>query len=223
MAWVATEDFDSYLATDDIDGGSGGSGWSGNWAKVSGAGITAEVAPAGGQGGNAANSNTGGTDNHYTRAFSAISAGIFSIRMRVDFSTMDDYVGFVLLESGTGRIFIRFTAVDNQIQLYNGGTPGYEDIQGYSVDTWYTIDVEFDDAAQPNKFRVRIDGGSWTSWIFVLGSSYSTLSVLRLDDSSAGTHEVWWDDIKDGAAPVGATSFPPFMIPHRAHRSMLVR
>jgi len=199
MTWSATDNFDSYTAGGNLSGAAGGSGWSGDWSAVTGT-ITTETAPAGGQGGNAARCNSTAGDASYQRSFTDVSAGTASIRMRTsDTSPANDF-GVILREGGVGKMYVLFGKnTAGQIAMFDGGTSTYVDIGAFSADTWYTIDIDFDDAAQPNQYRVRIDGGSWTSWRDVNGSAYTNIDAFNLLDENTNTHTSWWDDIKPAA------------------------
>ena len=35
---------------------------------------------------------------------------------------------------------------------------------GITLNTWYKVEIEWDDAAQPDKMRGRVNDGSWSSW-----------------------------------------------------------
>lgn len=62
-----------------------------------------------------------------------------------------------------------------QIQYFNGST--YVDIQSYSADTWYLIEVEW--RTSDNTARYRIDGWSWTSFVAV-NWTFTSIDSIRL-------------------------------------------
>ncbi len=196
MTWVATDNFDSYSAGSTLNGDSGGSGWTGNWT-VTGGTVTTETAPAGGQGGIAARVSS--ATGYANRVYSGISAGTCRFRMQVSTTTPTDFTGIIL----DSKCYVRF-GNNGQIQRYNGTTLSYENIQAYSANTWYTIDIDFDDATQPDKYRVRVDGGTYTSWAGTNGA-YTTLTNFAINVDGT-TYTFWVDDIKDANAPVTTTT-----------------
>lgn len=201
MTWLATDNFDSYATGQNLDSDNGGSDWSAAWVQVSGGTMTVETAPAGGQGGNAVSSVTATADTKYSRLMSGISAGSVSFRMRITITDPNDFVGVVLrLADETGLMFVKFGSTGN-IEAFDNSAGSYQTIAAYSADTWYTIDIEFDDAAQPDDYRVRVDGGAWSNWFEVNGGTYTNVERFALDDSATNAHSFFLDDIKPTVAP----------------------
>lgn len=175
MAWTATEDFESYSADTDIDGASGGTNWSGNWAKSAGL-FAVRTAPAGGLTGKVA-ANDASAAAGYSRAFSSITAGSVRIRMQSSDAGVDGGPLF-LAESGGGRMYVKFDA--DEIKAFNHGV-GYVTVASVADNTAYDVDIEFDSSGQPNQYRVRVDEGTWTSWLTVNGGSYTNVNSLNVD------------------------------------------
>lgn len=202
MAWVATENFDSYTTSADLSGGSGGSDWTNNWSVSSGGGtITVETAPAGGQGGKAARHNaTAGVA--YKRSVADVTVGAVSVEMRVTGTSPNDFSGILLaLADGSGKMYVKCDA--GKWKAFSNGVGGYVDVDNAAADTWQTIDIEFDQDNQANKYRVRVDGGTWTSWLTVNGGSYTSIGQFVLD-GSASDITIYWDHIREtSAAPAG--------------------
>jgi len=201
-AVISTDNFDSYTPTNDLNTLNGGSGWTGAWAKITGGAMTIETAPAGGQGGNAVRSISATVDTQYSRAVTAITVGTVRFRMRTTIANPNNFSGAVLRESTNGRMYIRFGPTGN-LEIYNNTGATYESIQAYSVDTWYTIDINFDNAAQPNLYRAAVGGGAYTAYKTVNGGSYTNVDDMMLDDSATNAHTFWVDDIR----PIG---FPQY-------------
>lgn len=197
--WVATDNFDSYSSGASLDGASGGSGWTGNWTALFATTNTAETAPSGGQGGMCYRSNTSTGQSFLTRAFSAISAGTIRFRIRVTDTSPNNFVGVIIESSGSGVFYVRING--GNIQYYDGV---YNTIQAVSADTWYTVDIDFDDATQNNKWRIRIDEGSWSSWVSS-AIAFTTVDTFRIDKSATTSMTLYVDDIKDADA-VAASS-----------------
>lgn len=210
MTWIATDDFDGYSTGVSIDTLNGGSGWSGAWSKVIGdAGeLTIETAPAGGQGGNAAKVNNATTTNEEQaqRSFTAITQGSVRCRMRVAATPATEECGISLGDAGGSGsyMYVGFSAAGN-IVIYNHDTTSYETIQAFSADTWYTLDVEFDNTGQPNKYRARIDEGSWTAWKTVNTGSYTNINRFKIASGNNFGVVFWVDDI----GPTPAEGPPP--------------
>jgi len=199
MTWTATENFDSYTAPEDLAGKDGGTGWGGAWTNI-GAGPdlwTVQVAPSGGQGGNSAASvNPTTNEVRYERPISsAQTAGKVTWRMRTS-ATPDADESMLRLGDGpaTPKLAIQMAANGN-IQILNNTT--WDTIQAFSIDTWYTMEIEFDNPGQPNTYRARIDAGSWTDWKTVMGATYTSISHLQINSPvTGGVRTFYIDDIK---------------------------
>ena len=193
--WIATDNFDSYSVATTLEGASGGSSWTSNWDNTPNTGWTSETAPAGGQGGVAAR-HTGTTSEATIRTFSSLTAGSVSFRVRIS-ATSGSYSGITvrLGESGQqARMNISISSTGN-ISLFDNDLGDWRAITAYSIDTWYRVDIEFDDIGQPDKFRARVDGGTWTSWYKVSGATYALVDQFMIDDAWTGSHTFWVDDI----------------------------
>jgi len=209
----AIELFDGYTTGVDLDGLSGGDTWSTAWDGVDGSGTpisghkTIETAPAGGQGGKAVRANTT-TESHYIRTFSPLAAGSVKWRMRISITNPNDAMGVVLragVPPSNGHMYCRFGPTGN-IEYYDHDLAAYQTIQAYSIDTWYLCEIQFDDVSQPNKYRVRIDNGAWTSWVTVNSGSYTTINYIDLDTSATNAHTMWYDDISVNVTPTRPTT-----------------
>jgi hypothetical protein len=61
---------------------------------------------------------------------------------------------------------------DGYIKLYNGATGQFVNIQTYNDDQWYCVEIEW--RSSPDyKYRVRINGGTWTDWYAGLGGNWT--------------------------------------------------
>lgn len=89
-----------------------------------------------------------------------------------------------------------------QVEFSNGGqirvtdsSGGANNIQAYNANQWYKIDFDYD--AVLEKTRVRVDGGSWSSWYTAFGSS--SLNFADMDGfkfMQIGTaDDLWIDDM----------------------------
>lgn len=200
MAWVATENFNSY-SDGDLNANNGGSGWAGAWTQSAGTisvqGTTVY------EGAKAISSPSGSAQLYYRQLTSTTSSGIVSFRLRMTATTID---GAIVLEetSGAGKMYFRI-APDGNFKIFDNGGGVYQTIQAYSTDTWYLCEMEFDDASQPEKYRARVDGGSWTSWYTVNGATYASIGYFRIDrDNNTGV--LYVDDIKEGSSVSASTA-----------------
>ena len=191
MAWVATDDFNSY-SDGSINGDNGGSGWSAGWVLASGAidvqGTTVY------EGAKAVTANTSSADLASRALTSTVTVGTMYIAMRASATTV---IGFTVLEggAGTGKMYIKFDS-DGNIKIFDNGAGSYQTIQAYSANTWYIIGIDFDNTGQPNKYRANVNGGAYSSYYTVNGGSYTSISHVRLE-TDTGTGSVFWDRISD--------------------------
>jgi hypothetical protein len=195
MTWLATEDFESYTATANLSGGAGGANWSGNWTTVTGT-FTVENSPSGG--GKVAHSNT--TNSSYRRSVSTVSyGGRIRFRMRVG-ATPNDEAGVWLGESGTPILVVAFQP-SGKIQTFDHDTTAWVDLASYSVNTWYTVDIEW--IGIGNTYRVRIDDGAWSANFEVSGSTVSPTDV-GLYNFATNSASLYVDDIQPTPSERGA-------------------
>lgn len=196
MAWVATEDFDGYTPGADLNTQNGGSGWSGAWSKISGTtGVTVETAPTG-MSGQAARFRNPSDEVTYERSLTtAQSAGSVRVKLHItELHTGATDVGFFLADASNTLVFIRLHP-SGVVDAFNNVT----DVQigTYSANTTITIDIEFDDGAQPDTFRARVDEGTWSSWLTVSGGSYTTITKVVIRDGWAAVlHDFFVDVIE---------------------------
>jgi hypothetical protein len=186
MAWTYEQDFES-LSDGDLNGQDS---WSGN----TGYDVQSSVAYAGSKG----VSITIADSQAISRALPAnITDGdvYFAIRRTTNSGGGAFYV--ILQDSApASRIFIRMHS-DGNIGAFNNGV-GYVTIAAYSANTWYPVNVQFNDGTQPDQFRVRVySGGSWgsfSSWLTVNGGSYVNIGYLRFDTSDGNNSAVGYVD-----------------------------
>lgn len=194
MAWIATENFDSYTPGAGLNGGAGGSNWTAGWNAN--AGFTTETAPAGGQGGVCAR-KSGTSSDLANRPLTGVAAGVIHWQMRLSaVPSVDQFIGVQFSNAVQNVLHIKMTNGGN-ISMFDGNLGDYVTIQAYSVDTWYSIDVEFDAVGQPNQYRVKVDNGSWTIYRDA-ELSFSTIIGIQLLDAYTTSHNFYVDDIRAG-------------------------
>ena len=118
------------------------------------------------------------------RVITATSSGSVFVAMRKTASVEGEgRIYFILNEGTTAKIVIDFDP-SNNISYYVGGV-GYQTYSTYNDNQWYIVAIEFDNAAHPNKYRIkaRPDGdswGDWTSWVATY-SSYTNIDRVRFE------------------------------------------
>ena len=197
------DNFDSYTTGVDLNTLNSGSGWSGAWAFDAAGALTIETAPAGGQGGNAVRS-IDALAKRYSRDFTPVDVGELTFRMRIDITNPSTFTGVILRDTAVGnRMYVAFRASGN-IEILDNGV--YRTVvSSYAVDTWYTIDIEWNNIQQPNKYRARANGGEWTPWYTVDPGTYTSIGRLVIADDSTNAHTFWLDHIADNYVAIGQT------------------
>jgi hypothetical protein len=115
--------------------------------------------------------------------------------------------GLILYDtSNFARMYITFDEAAN-IEIYDYDTTTYYSLGTYAADTWYRVNVQFNDTAQPDKYRARVKSwngtvwsawGSWSSWYKVNGGSYALMNAVDIGgEGSPGTasHKIWFGNI----------------------------
>ncbi len=189
MAWIATDNFDSY-PDGDLSGQNGGTDWTAAWSGGAGFDVQGTVVY---QGAKAVSVVRTGAAQEITRDFTAITAGSVYIAVRVTSTALESYL--MINEGATSRGYIKHTG--GVISIYDNGGGVYQNVAtGLSADTWYIVNIEFDDGAQPNNYRARVYNGSWgsfSSWYQVNGGSYTNISRIRLQLDTPGTGTAYYD------------------------------
>jgi len=200
MSWVATEDFDSYSATADLNAQNGGTGWSSGWDLFDGGAWTVETAPAGGQGGNTARCAANVTNTKYRRALtSTTTEGTLQWQMRINRTDPNAFTAVVLTsDHGSGSIpYISCSfSADGQIQIYNGNGDVFVNLQAYSADTWYTITLDFNST----QYRAKVDSGSYSSFVDIDNGPMTSIGSIMLWCSATNTTTFYVDDIRPGGS-----------------------
>lgn len=196
--WVATENFDSYSAGASIDGGSGGSNWTGNWS-VAGGTVTTEIAPVGGQECYAIFLN--GAGDHVVRSFTSLDNSV------VHFQWWNNGTNTVQTEvmfrgGGTTRFGVRMNATGSNKVDVSDGTSYNTNLSTYTDGTWQTIDVKFGHTS--GKYAVSINGGAYSADFNATGG-VTAVDTIRIIEPDAGGASFYVDDI---GASAGATCSP---------------
>jgi len=178
-----TDDFESYsVGTGNLLNGAGGSGWSGAWSNGS---VYSSPTKTGSR-------SAGDSGQNYAlqRYWTANEAGSITLYVR-NYSASDNaaiYIqsqssnNIIILPCYTGGVF-RYYMDSSYLQTANGTC---------AANTWYKIDIEWDDTNQADKWRFRIDDGSWYGWGTTFGT-YSTFDNIKIWSAASGATYV--DDI----------------------------
>lgn len=192
MAWTYEQKF-NLLNDDDLNGQD-------NWASDYRFDVQTDIKYEGAK----AVKSSGDTYFAATRPIDAISAGLFYIVVRREAVSP----GSAIIQVGTADvghlIQVKFDN-DGNIKAYDGILETWINIITHSAQQFYVVAIEFDDSAQPDKFRVKVhDGASWSAWTDWLNAyeGFSTISQLKLFHWLTDTY---WDTI----TPTDPTTPPP--------------
>jgi len=153
MAWTAEDTFESYSDGASLNGGSGGSGWNGNWSVFAPHNATVTTASAF-QGSKSVRTTSGSTK----RAISAISSGMVTLYFSLmSETTHSGHTQFWIVDSSLGKGAAVSTAGSN-IQYVQSGGIWTTFVSGYTTGQWYT-------------FKMVINRDAWTYDLY-----YSTVA-----------------------------------------------
>jgi len=188
---VGVDNFDSY-STGDLHGGSGGSGWSGNWDGSVDFDVTTTNPQ---QGANAVTIASSINDRRINRTFTGVSTGIQSFRMRIAGTN-----GFGDCGHNDGantnaaqRTAVRFNASGNIIRFNDAYAS--TDIQAYSANTYYKVEIDFDTST--DDYRVRVDEGTWTARGNFVNTTSTTLDRVDMHKTDTAGSDWFFDNIED--------------------------
>ena len=209
--WIATDDFSSYSNGASLNGGSGGSGWNGNWS-VNYQTATVENTPTPGSPAKSVyltGAPALGVD--FTRAITGIASGIVRIYFyatNVPTGTKG-YYPIVLQQSGTSKFYLEWgggTFTGNTIGLWGSGTP-QQIGSGLSAAAWHYVDIDF--GSSPNQARAALDGGAWSPYVTATSGSFSTIDGYRCTtaDGNSGDPGYYIGPIGPKPAPAIASAF----------------
>ncbi len=175
MAWVATDNFDSY-GNGNLSGNNGGSDWTSSWSTV-GTGtwepqVQSTVVIQGSK--TIAMTPDAGSDRGAERSFTAITSGTMSFYAR--------------RTSKTGRFYISFLSSSTIAFTVDLNSSGYivinntTNIDSYEVDTDYEITVSFDCAT--DLLRVSVNGKNATQ-TFSFAAAVANIDKIRFVSADA--------------------------------------
>ena len=194
LAAVPVDNFDSY-ATGNLDGLNGGTSWSEAWGDTTGICSTwYDVVSTPVQGGTRA-AHTATSGGECGRGFTADSTEnqAYGLYLRAA-STASGLVS-VWQTGATGIARIVLTT-GGQIAVINNLTA--DNLQAYSADTWYKVDIRITSFAGKT-FQARVDDGSWTAdKTFYNNNAATSLSLFW--SSGQSTVDSYFDTIGPPAA-----------------------
>ncbi|MBP9757467.1 MAG: hypothetical protein KBD06_02615 [Candidatus Pacebacteria bacterium] len=190
---LPADNFES-SANGQLAGQSGGGNWSGSWTGSTQYLVQDTVAQ---QGLKAVKVTQGyGEDFLVERSFSPLTTGTLHWSERKDSIDHDHGINLYSGTTYVGQVDMRGTGRNEEgyWALYTGSGVVSTGVQ-YSVGAFDSVDVQFD--ASIDKFRVSINGGSYTAWYDFVNPA-SSIDRIELFAGSSGysTTDGYWDDIR---------------------------
>lgn len=198
------DDFNGYAAGASLNGRGGISGWDSTWTDYTGSGFSA---------GNFTATASGALEDRLSAtASNGSSSHSIALKRELTSDASGDTISFKIKSDDGGDAAIGVLFQGDDAPLYSWSvnlkpTTGHiylespyntQQLGTYSPDTIYTIDVQFDYAN--NRARLRVDGGSWSSWNTPPYQTNTKVEAMYLyvDDSGGNGPATtgWWDDIK---------------------------
>ncbi len=195
----------NYTNASDLSTQNGGIYWSAGWVKVGGQAITVDTSSPTGtpSSARAAKSLATAGDTTYTRAFSTLTPSTdttIPLYVRTtDCSPTTDYYYVNITSGGTALMALRIQGA--QLQIFDNGSASYQNVLACSVNTWYKVEFNFNDVTQNDKYRMRINGGTYSSYYTVSGGTLTSVDGIALIDGNTAAHTVYFADIGTSEAP----------------------
>lgn len=193
FAALITEDFDSYTADVDLNGGASGFGWAGNWVTLAANEVITSNAPAG-MLEKAMKmlwiSDDAGGGSRAITPIDPTTSGEFIVSFQMMAEQTNKPGRFGVHETGiVSRSFIRF---DSDGNIHSVGVID-SILQPYTANQVYRILIKIGHV--PGKFAVSIDGGAYSADQTLGGSSPYTISGVSFADETLSVANFWIDDI----------------------------
>jgi len=209
---IPIEDF-VYSSGVNISGQMGGNmAWTSGWTNNGGT-YTADAMTGSFTAGNAAHS-AGSTTNWYYRNFGAVGTGIIPFQMRWSNLSVTGGCceGVVIGDAGQPNIINVHLVSDGHVHVCPG-TASDTDILTPTANTTYFFEVQLDHTAQLGKFRIRVNGGTFSSYLTFCNAATSGDSVVSrfglYDDAVGVAHDFYVDSIGANATMLAFTTQPP--------------
>jgi hypothetical protein len=151
MAFVATENFDSYANGDNISGKTGGSGWTTAWTNGDPGSVTNAQAQSG------TLSLLTGAGTNPSRDMTNVTIGSQDSWFYVNTDT-----GLVRYYN-SGNLLIAIRTSSGNVEAYDGSD--YNVVAAFTNNTWFKVTIELDQTNQAYKYRTSVNGGTPTAWM----------------------------------------------------------
>lgn len=199
MAWIATEDFDSY-PNGALNLANAGTGWSAAWVSDTDFSLQGTTTYSGARA--VKFTATSGNKQASRLLTTAVTSGVFSIYMRKEGA--ESIVNTVLFDGGVvvGSNDVCTVGFASSTQpashggeIYLAGTTTIQLKATYSLSTWYHIEIQIDGAG--TQCRGRVDDGAWSSYV-TMANSKNQVSAVGFTRGSSGAPDAdaYWDLIR---------------------------
>jgi hypothetical protein len=188
---AAVDDFNSY-SDGTLAGLNGGSGWTGAWSTPSNGNIDNYLV----QGdvtyeGTKAVSSSYFNGNISRNIAAPATSGTVTIAMRRNTNSVGISRTVLEAQSPNTQYVVEMSSAGNIVLL---SADGDVNVASYSPDTWYLIDIQYN--THVPKYRVRVNGGAWSSWKAPSG-----------DSVTAPVNKVYFDEYYDPSTPAGTINY----------------
>ena len=123
----------------------------------------------------------------------------FAMRTTLDAGAGDQSGAFIILKTAGSFGRVRF----NNHNIIADGLSAVTLVTGYSVDTWYTIGIQFVDATHA---KFNVNGGTFSSSIDMGGTGVDTIRLSSPDGTAA---TAYWDNITTSDPNTSNSCTPP--------------
>lgn len=212
-AWAGEENFDSYTNGSNLDGLTGGSGWSGvGWVGADGTAFLIDNSQSVNTPNSTSMTSGSSADNRHYRALSVgitTDATVYvSVRTSDVTNNSGPYVGLIQGAPFTDyACYVQFGHNSGQVSYFNGTS--WVNIKAISNNTWYRVGMETDTVNQLNKCLYTIDNGNSTGWVtsYAAFAAVSGIILENAEGAAASSPSVWFDAISATYAttPAAAT------------------
>jgi hypothetical protein len=171
----------------------GGMNFTGAWSCPD-SNWTVETAPSGGPpGGNAARvmAPGGAFTAACGRGMETLNAATVTFYLRPSTCDWSTSSFFTLREAGNDRMNVRLSG--GNFQANNNGT--FVTVGPCNANAWNRIDIQFDDGTQAEKFRVKVNSGTYSSYFTVLSGAYVVVDSLVIYANSTTASITYFDGL----------------------------
>lgn len=197
-AWAATDAFEDYSNGASMNGASGGSGWTGNWAATTWIASTADSY----EGSVSARTTT----NAMQRTYTAISSGTVTmyVALKRTVAGANDSRFYVLNTAQSGGMGIHFDTSGN---IVVSGSTEHTIVTSYTPDQWYVFRVSINRDSWTTTVDYSTDtygsAGSWTNGVTDAANfgTASDLTYIRYECDNLTGGGFWYTDYISDTSP----------------------